>query len=670
MIRNTSKVSAARIWLIIMMACCLCLPIHAQEYTDTTFSTAGKGQEINLNLLWYSINHGEINWQASADGNAWLDISDGNNKNYIFTARSSSFYRARIESGTCDPVYSKITHLRVADIETDSVHDVTGSTARVACRINDTGLVIVEQGLAYDTKPLPDETSSMVVDHTDSSSFTIDLDSLVEGGTYYARVYIRTEDGLFLPGNVLGFTTNKIRFENRLNAASSSVRMFYNLSSTPAPSEHGVFYSTQAGPDTSSAKVTGEFSDGKYSAVIPGLDPATKYYTIPYMIVNGNYILGDQKEVVTFSDYSNDEVDTSAFTIAHKIVWNDPSTAKKISQDGYYAEYGRVTRLGDSDTILLVYHGGPNLGDWVNISLRKSFDNGMTWTDQEIIMNIAHHSANFWRFCNPEIIELENGWILIPYIANGKPETNDNCYVHVLISKDRGATWEGPTEIVTGRSWEPVIVQLPNGELEMLYSSEAKWWPSNMEDRQQEIHSILSTDNGLSWSYPEVAAYYPGKRDGMPVPVLLQGNKGVAFIIETVWHWRSPYIVKRDLAGNWDLPDPIDDYGDTRWAVFGFPGHGGAPYMAQLPTGETVITCHVGRGVDWHQSNMHVMIGDNDAKNFEGLTTPWGNIPIDEGAIMSSIFIKDNNTMVLITSRNQLNGESAIYWLEGTITPK
>ncbi|HER09005.1 MAG TPA: exo-alpha-sialidase [Bacteroides sp.] len=643
--------------------------LHAQVYTDSIFRIAGKGQEINLNLLWFSINHGDIQWQSSSDGTTWSDIQEAATEDYLFTAQSSSFFRAEISSGTCDPVYSKITRLEVADITTVSVDSVTAQQARISCVVNAGDFDIIEQGVAYDTRPYPGETSYLEPDTTGDAVFSLKLDSLETGVTYYARVYIRTADGLFIPGNVLSFSTLSITLDDRINIASRSARLFYAISSTPEPGEHGILYSTVPEPDSSSASVAGEAADGGFSAELTALDPVTTYYAVAYMIRDGMYHYSDVKTFRTFTDYSTYPVDNGPFEKANQIVWNDPSTARKISQDGYYSEYGRVIRLGTSDSLLLVYHGGPNTGDWVNICLRRSVDNGETWTPQEILMNINDYSTDFWRFCNPELIELDNGWILLPYTANGKPETNDNCYVHILTSKDRGQTWEGPNAIVTGRSWEPSIVQLPGGELEMFYSSEAKWWPVAEVERYQEIHAIRSTDRGLTWSYPTIAAYYPEKRDGMPVPVLLQGNRGVAFIIETVLHWRSPYIVHRELAGEWDLPDPILDEGDTRWAVTGFTGHGGAPYMIQLPTGETLISFHVYRGGDWKQSNMHVMIGDNDARNFGELTTPWGNLPVDQGAILSSIFLKDDSTVVLVTSRNQAGGGSAIYWLEGTIVP-
>jgi hypothetical protein len=642
--------------------------LNAQEYPDSIYKIVGKGAGINLNLLWYAINHGNIQWQHSPDGSNWSNIPGATSKNLLAAADSNMFFRAEIKSGTCDPVYSKITRFDVVNLATLSINDVTGNEARVSCTVAPDGYEILEQGVCFDSEKTPDIYSKILIDSTSLENFSLLLTDLTPGVTYSARVYAKISEETYVYGNILNFFTLKISALNRINISDTSATVFYRFTSTPAAEEHGVFYSTGPDADTSSIKVTGSQDNGKSNANITGLEPARVYYTVPFMKINGKYHLAEEISFKTFSDYSQVIVDTTPFTIDHKIVWDDPSTARMISQESYYSEYGRVCRAGDSDTLLLVHHGGPNYGDWINISLRRSYDNGLSWTDQEILMDINDYSSSYWRFCCPEMIQLENGWILLAYTANGKPETNENCYVHLLTSKDRGETWEGPLLINTGRSWEPAMVQLPGGELEMFYSSEARWWPG--ADLEQEIHIIRSTDNGQSWSYPQVVAYFPGKRDGMPVPVLLQGNRGVLFSIECVNHWLSPWIIKRDLNGDWELPDPILNNGPTRWTVYGFSGHGGAPYMVQLPTGETIISAHVYRGGDWHQSNMEVMTGDNQGRNFENLSKPWGDLPENQGAIHNSMFIKDNETIVLISARNNSGVESAIYWLEGKIVPK
>jgi hypothetical protein len=262
---------------------------------------------------------------------------------------------------------------------------------------------------------------------------------------------------------------------------------------------------------------------------------------------------------------------------------------------------------------------------------------------------------------------LQNGWVLVAYEANARPDENKSS-VQILISKDTCKTWEGPVIYPTGRTWEPAMVQLPNGEIELFYSSEEKWWPGT--NIFQEIRQTYSTDMGYSWSESKLVAYYPDKRDGMPVPLLLQGNKGVAFAIETVNSSTSPFIVKRNLADPWVVTTSNFLSGPYRWVVSNFSGHGGAPYLLQLPTGEVLLSAHIYRGGDWHQNNyMQTLVGDNNVKNFSQLASPWGNLPVNESAVNNSLFLKDNETVVAVSCRMFADGSGGIYWLEGKIVP-
>ncbi|HQH41139.1 MAG TPA: hypothetical protein PK825_05290, partial [Bacteroidales bacterium] len=160
-------------------------------------------------------------------------------------------------------------------------------------------------------------------------------------------------------------------------------QIFYNFSATPIPSEHGIFFSPSPGLDTTANRIQGTLN-GNYFASVDGLLPGTTYYALPYMIVNGRYYIGEEKAVATFSDYSTFPVNTDPFSVGHKIVWNDPTSARKISPEGYFADYGRIKRIGNTDTLILVYQGGPNNGDWVNVCMRMSYDNGNTWSEQKI----------------------------------------------------------------------------------------------------------------------------------------------------------------------------------------------------------------------------------------------------------------------------------------------
>ncbi|MBN2484944.1 MAG: exo-alpha-sialidase [Bacteroidales bacterium] len=377
-------------------------------------------------------------------------------------------------------------------------------------------------------------------------------------------------------------------------------------------------------------------------------------------------------KITPLAGYGNDTASIPLRPVAHKIIWNDASTAKKLTQDNF-GDYGRVRRLGNSDTLLLVYHGGPNTLDWLNIYMRISYDNGETWQDEKMIANHREYPDKYWRYCTPELLVMRNGWVMLAYEANARPDENKS-EIHIKISKDSCRTWDGPIKYLTGRTWEPAMVQLHDGEIELFYSSENLWWDKRNESGSnvyQDIKVLRSTNNGLSWSLESRAAYYPLKRDGMPVPLVLQNNKGVVFAIETVNAGTSPYILWRPMNEPWTVTTSNFENNTYRWLATGFSGHGGAPYLLQLPTGETVLSAHIYRGGDWHQNNyMEVMVGDDEARNFGDVTRPWGTLPNNSGAVNNSLFLKNDTTIVTITCRMFPDGTGGLYWLEGSIVEK
>lgn len=641
----------------------------AQSETEMYTTFYNSIEPILLQLSKYP--HGMIQWQDSRNqGLSWRDIPGANEFNCNYSTDTSVYLRALVLSGTCDSLFSQLTSLRTLKVLTESVDSITDISAVINCVIDTGDVELSEYGLLFDNQPQVDEHATrFAYAKPVQSQYHIRIDSLQAGVDYYVRAYGMTGDEKIIYGNVLDFTTIKISFHQVLNVSKDTVQLFYSVTggSEEKFDEHGIFINTGSGSLPTSTKVPGISENGNLTTIAGSLSPGTDYYVQAYIRKGSTYYYSKEKKITTWSNY-DDPVDNTPFTIAHWIEWNDPSTAGKISQDGTFGEYGRVKRLGDTDTLLLVYHGGPNNGDWINIYMRKSYNNGTTWSGQEILMNLADHPVEYWRFCTPEILVLQNGWVLIAYEANARPDENQSS-VQILISKDSARTWEDPIIYKTGRSWEPAMVQLPHGEIELFFSSEASWWPD--DPIYQNIQVIRSTDNGLSWSEPELVAYYPDKRDGMPVPLVLQGNKGVVFAIETVYSGTSPYIIHRDMDTLWTLTTSNFESSPYRWWVSGYSGHGGAPYILQLPTGETVISAHIYRGGDWHQNNyQQVMIGDNDAKNYEGLSTPWGTLPLGESAVNNSLFLKDDTTIVSISTRMFTNGSGGIYWLEGQIKEK
>jgi len=636
---------------------------------DTIRQVVACDSYVNFNVVWTEKNYGTIYWQSSFDGNSWTNIDTNNQRTYRYLINKPTYLRAKVISGTCKPYYSKIIFVDVINMRVLKFDSVTDNSAIIYYYIEKNKSIISECGLFVDTLKVG-INSLNIRDTSKCDTLVVRLSDLRSGLQYSVCPYVKLIDGNYVLGGIKSFTTIRIKFINRGEFTDTTAKLWYRIYSSDSIKSSGFFMSETYPVNSNSFRYEGSKQDSLFCCLIKGLKPASYYYVLPFVEVGNKFYYDSIQIIKTFSNYDTVKVDTSKFEIKHKIVWNSPSTAKKISSDGIFADYGRVKRYKNSDTLLLVYHGGPNIGDWVNIYFRRSFDNGVTWEPQQCLMKQSDYSDKYWRFCNPEILVLSDGTILISYVANTKGDEN-NSSIQIISSVDKGETWSKPTIIKVGRCWEPAMVQLPGGEIELFFSSEAKWWPSiNGSYIQQEIMRIYSTDNGKTWSFPMTVAYYPYKRDGMPVPLVLMGNKGVVFAIETVNNNNSPYIIHRGLNESWTLTQNNFDNSPHRWWAGYFDGHGGAPYIVQLYSGETVLSVHRYRGGDWQQNNdMKVMIGDNNAKNFEQLTTPY-LLPMGQGAINNSLFVKDSTTIVAISCRRFEDGTAAIYWLEGVVVPK
>jgi Sortilin, neurotensin receptor 3, len=62
-----------------------------------------KGDTVALNIPSF---YGDLQWQKSIDLQSWSNLEYATSGMLAFVADSSAFYRARVQGGTCDPVYS------------------------------------------------------------------------------------------------------------------------------------------------------------------------------------------------------------------------------------------------------------------------------------------------------------------------------------------------------------------------------------------------------------------------------------------------------------------------------------------------------------------------------------------------------------------------------------
>ena len=358
-------------------------------------------------------------------------------------------------------------------------------------------------------------------------------------------------------------------------------------------------------------------------------------------------------------------------TTAPRITIKWDKEARKVSHDVYFAEYGRARRIS-GDTIVMVYHCGREKHEWDNIASRRSVDNGKSWEPAKIIMPDSH--PRYFGFSTPDLLVLQNGWLLLAYTGRGIPDDSTHNNLQIRISKDKGETWGDPQILAIGRSWEPGMVQLPDGEIQLFFSNEILSTKRSKNRHEQKVMLMTSRDNGGSWTKPKTVAFTPGRRDGMPVPIVLKDGKGIIFPIEVVNDEKSPHVVWSSIENRWNYPDVATIQNGRRWYAGIDPIWGGAPSIVQLSTGETILAMQTegGRSIDryrnWKRNTMLVMVGNSVAKNFRHISRPWPNLPEDQGAYFSSLFLKNDSTMVLITTRTFPDRNTAVYWMEGKVT--
>jgi hypothetical protein len=635
-----------------------------------------------LNLQWSSSNYGSIQWQNSTDsGNTWKDISGANDKSYSFVPTEESWIRVIVNGDeACRPIV-KTYDVKVGSFNVNLVQTGSFSAIYEISAISIPKNNIVEYGFCYNYCNLSRSYNNMYREAIggtlpNGDTFELTCPHLIPNSKYSVRVYMKTKEGsiIYGPSKITETLPGLVWSTEGWNIATNSVTAKFKLAGYTGSTASVKF---QFGTEGNMETYTTTVDENKiFSATISGLQPATDYQAVVSADLDGD----EQtitKTVRTWTDYSTYPVDATVKPVSHKINW-DRSNLIQLSPDNIQAEYPRLIRIS-ADSILLTYHGGDgtavNTDHWQDIYLQRSTDNGKNWSTPEKLMD---HSKTFsnqnngWnRFSDPTFTRLANGWILMQFIGNANPETNYNCQVFVCISKDGGITWGDPITVGRGRTWEPQIIQLPGGELELLVSSEAYWWDNQRNNLFQEILCSRSTDNGLTWTAFSRASYNPGKRDGMPVPVVLQGNKGIVFSIESINSNENPSLIYRSLDGEWDSHDWDGVYDANRWVAEVIRG-ANAPFAIQLPTGELVVMGHLNQnGAVWQTCRSQVCIGDNTGRNFKYRTLPFSTLPTGEGAYYSSFFLFDTNTIWLATSHSIYDGsdckKNTIEYIEGTI---
>jgi hypothetical protein len=358
------------------------------------------------------------------------------------------------------------------------------------------------------------------------------------------------------------------------------------------------------------------------------------------------------------------------------IIW-DRTTDRVVSHTNKGAAYPRARRLSNGD-ILLGYHHGGGEGEYGTfVTLRRSRDNGLTWVSTYDIE--GPEEPQFWGFSNVDFVELGNdGQMIFVTAARGKAEAGKNSFesecerseLRLRFSRDFGVTWENPISVSRGRGrvWEPSLVRLPSGELEIYYACEAP--DLRRKGRlDQRIEVIRSLDQGRTWSVPQEVSQHEGARNGMPAALVLADGR-VACAQEMVRDKVSPWI--SFTQGGKRVEEIVAQH------RYDF---GAAPALLRAPDNSTLLTFHSGfqkppapegAPMPWMYANVWIQHGDAEAKNFGAGSQPWPDVNERTGMFFPSLFMKDAETVVALASCISQPGDAStsrttVRWIEGKL---
>ncbi|MDN4502806.1 sialidase family protein [Alteromonadaceae bacterium BrNp21-10] len=333
--------------------------------------------------------------------------------------------------------------------------------------------------------------------------------------------------------------------------------------------------------------------------------------------------------------------------------------------------YSRVKKLADGQ-LIIVYSDGPA------VVYQLSDDDGTTWGEQFTVAS----GGDKYGYTNAEFIELNDGtWI---YAWNARPTQEhgaETFQIKTSISYDKGQTWQ-PEELIFSAAntfdqgvWEPVFLQLPSGELQLYFANE---FPYGGSSHDQEISMQRSFDNGISWGDVETISYRPNSRDGMPVPIVLNDQSEIVFSIEDngIAGEFKPVTIRTSLDDNW-LTGVINAESEHRQHALHVDAqldngiYAGAPYIAQFPSGETILSVQSAQCRKGTLAYLRVYLGDEQARNFAYPTTPFSTdfVKEDGEVLWSGLTVLDDETIIATSSINtgDNTNPNGVYIVKGKI---
>lgn len=231
-----------------------------------------------------------------------------------------------------------------------------------------------------------------------------------------------------------------------------------------------------------------------------------------------------------------------------------PTLVTDTIYTGRYNGFG-ITDIFPNGVLVTVYSEGANhLLDSGNIVMRKSFDNGRTWTNTDTI--VAFSTGSIPAMGGGGVSQ--SGRLIIAYF---KYFSTTFQSLNIIYSDDQGATWSSPYALSTGSNtvYEPYGPLVKIGGDSLLIS----WYGSVGSTMSSYI--VKSGDDGKTWSSPITIVSDNVNQYSETSVAYLGGGEMVALPRSEVTNQKYGQYISHDNGNTWT------SQGTTTWGLYASP---------------------------------------------------------------------------------------------------